>query len=95
VPKLTTQGRQEIERSVKISPGGYDGHLFLGLILANQDDNYTAAVTQFNDFVFDDPPPSLVASAAPLVAPSYQEAGVVLPAAFASALSTTTTTSAP
>jgi tetratricopeptide (TPR) repeat protein len=92
VPKITADGRAEIERSVKLSPNSYGGHLFLGLVLANQDNNYSAAVTQFNDFVFDNPPASLLVSAAPLVAPSYQQAGVALPSAFASVLATTTTT---
>ena len=48
-------GRAEIQTAVKDSPTYYQGHLFYGLVLENQDHNNKAAVAQFNDFVADGP----------------------------------------
>ena len=75
-------GRAEIETAIKDSPTYYQAHLFEGLVLENQDHNHAAAVTQFNDFLADDPPAAELPQAAPLVAPAYQAAGLPLPAAF-------------
>ena len=66
-------------RSVKDSPTYYQGHLFYGLVLENQDHNHAAAVAQFNDFLADDPPAAELPQAAPLVAPAYQAAGAPAP----------------
>ncbi len=87
VPSLVRIGRAEIETSVKDSPTYYQAHLFYGLVLENQDHDHAAAVAQFNDFLADDPPPSEVPQAAPLVAPAYQGAGVPLPAQFSTGTS--------
>jgi tetratricopeptide (TPR) repeat protein len=95
VPSLTAAGRKEVEREVKMTPSYYGGHLFLGLILFNQDENYTAAVTQFNDFVFDTPPPTLVLLMAPYVEGAYKAAGVPLPSAYIAPTTSSTSTSAP
>ena len=43
VPSLVRIGRAEIETSVRDSPSYYEGHLFDGLVLANQDHNNAAA----------------------------------------------------
>jgi tetratricopeptide (TPR) repeat protein len=94
VPSLVRIGRAEIETSVKDSPTYFQGHLFDGLVLANQDGNDVAAVAQFNDFLADGPPAAELPQAAPLVSGAYKAAGVPLPSQF-SAGSTTTTTSAP
>ena len=93
VASLVRVGRAEIETAVKDSPTYYQGHLFYGLVLENQDHNHAAAVTQFNDFLADDPPAAELPQAAALVAPSYKAAGLPLPAQFAGG--TTTSTSAP
>jgi hypothetical protein len=93
VASLVRVGRAEIETAVKNSPTYYQAHLFYGLVLENQDHNHAAAVTQFNDFVADDPPPAELPQAAPLVGPAYQGAGLPLPAAFTTG--GTTSTSAP
>ncbi|HVB91922.1 MAG TPA: hypothetical protein VND70_07455 [Acidimicrobiales bacterium] len=92
VASLTADGRREVERAVQASPSYYAAHLFLGLILENQDDNHTGAVTQFNDFVIDDPPAYVMLIAAPLVEGAYKAAGVPLPVAFTAAPVTTTST---
>ena len=104
---LTTyekNGRAEIERAIEVAPTYYEAHLFYGLILENQDHDNGAAVTQFDQYLADDPPPGGPAQAASLVAPAYQALGEALPSGFATSPSTsststptttTTTTSAP
>jgi tetratricopeptide (TPR) repeat protein len=89
VASLVRVGRAEIQTSIKDSPTYYQGHLFYGLVLENQDRNHAAAVTQFNDFLADNPPAAELPQAAPLVSGAYKAAGLPLPAAF------TTGTSAP
>jgi tetratricopeptide (TPR) repeat protein len=87
VASLVRIGRAEIETSVKDSPTYYEGHLFYGLVLENQDRDDKAAVAQFNDFLADDPPAAEVPQVAPLVAGAYQGAGEPVPTAFSSASS--------
>ncbi|MGO9856175.1 MAG: tetratricopeptide repeat protein [Acidimicrobiales bacterium] len=82
VASLVRIGRAEIETAVKDSPTYYEGHLFDGLVLENQDHNDKAAVAQFNDFLADDPPAAEVPQVAPLVAGAYQGVGEPVPAAF-------------
>ena len=79
VASLVRVGRAEIQTAIKDSPTYYQGHLFYGLVLENQDHNHAAAVTQFNDFLADDPPAAELPQAAPLVAGAYQAAGLPLP----------------
>ena len=95
VASLVRIGRAEIETAIKDAPSYYQAHLFDGLVLENQDHNHAAAVAQFNDFLHDAPPTAELSEAAPLVSGAYTAAGVALPAAFSSATSTTTTSSAP
>ena len=85
VAALVKIGRAEIETSVRDSPSYYQGHLFYGLVLENQDHNHAAAVAQFNDFLADGPPTAELSQVAPLVAGAYQGAGVPVPAAFSGA----------
>ena len=94
VASLVRVGRAEIETAVKDSPTYYQAHLFYGLVLENQDHNHAAAVTQFNDFLADDPPAAELPQAAPLVGPAYQAAGLPLPAGFTTS-GTSTSTSTP
>ena len=95
VASLVRIGRAEIETAVKDAPTYFQAHLFYGLVLANQDHNDTAAVAQFKDFLADGPPAAELSQAAPLVSGAYAAAGVPLPAQFATASTTPTTTSAP
>jgi hypothetical protein len=94
VASLVRIGRAEIETAVRDTPSYFQGHLFYGLVLENQDHNNSAAIAQFTDFLADGPPAAELSQAAPLVSGAYKAAGVALPAQF-SAASTTTTTSAP
>jgi tetratricopeptide (TPR) repeat protein len=95
VPSLVRIGRSEIETSVRDSPTYYEAHLFYGLVLANQDHNDAAAVSQFNDFVADDPPAAEPTQVASLVRGAYQAAGDPLPSAFSGSASSSTPSSAP
>ncbi|HEY1652545.1 MAG TPA: hypothetical protein VGG09_11740 [Acidimicrobiales bacterium] len=89
---FTEDGRSEVARSVSVSPTYYQAHLYLGLILANQDHNNAAAVVQFDDFLADDPPTSEYSVVAAEVDPSYVAAGKPVPAQLAAPTSSTTTT---
>jgi tetratricopeptide (TPR) repeat protein len=96
VPSLVKIGRAEIERAIEVSPTYYEGHLFYGLVLENQDHNDAAAVVQFDEFLADDPPAGEPSQVAGDVAPAYQGVGRPVPAAFGtSSTSTSTSTSAP
>jgi tetratricopeptide (TPR) repeat protein len=98
---LMAAGRASEEKVIKLTPTFYAGHLYLGLILLNEDHNAPGAVDQFNAFLADHPSASEVKSVAALVAVAYRDAKVPIPAAVAngttSAATTTTTpaTSAP
>jgi tetratricopeptide (TPR) repeat protein len=92
VATLLDDGRKEVEKAVKVSPSFYQGHLFLGLILFNQDDNAPAAVTQFNLFLSDDPPAAVLDEVATLVIGAYTKAGVPAPSQLTAVTTTTTTT---
>ncbi len=94
VTSLMKIGRSEIETAVTDSPSYYQGHLFYGLVLENQDHDHAAAVAQFNDFLADDPPAAELPQVAPLVTGAYASAGQPVPAAFAGS-TTSTTPSAP
>ncbi len=87
VSSLVRIGRAEVEKAVRVSPSYFQGHLFDGLILENQDHDAAAAVAQFGDFLADGPPAAELPQAAPLVEGAYREAGVALPPAFSSNLS--------
>ena len=83
VASLSRIGRAEVERAVQVAPTYYEAHLFLGLILENQDHNNARAVNQFNDFLADNPPAAELPQVAPLVDGAYQAAGDPVPAALA------------
>jgi hypothetical protein len=91
VPGFVEDGRAEVTRAVKVSPTYYQAHLYLGLILANQDHNNNAAVVQFAQFLADDPPPNELPVVAPEVDPSYVAIGKPVPAALALPTSSSTT----
>jgi hypothetical protein len=95
VGAYTEDGRSEVTRAVRVSPTYYQGHLYLGLILANEDHNNAAAVVQFDEFLADDPPTSELPVVAPAVDPSYVAAGKPVPAALAIPSSSTTKPSTP
>jgi tetratricopeptide (TPR) repeat protein len=92
VANLVKIGRAEIEKALQVAPTNYEAHLFDGLVLANQDHDYAAAVAQFNEYLADNPPIGLLPQAAADAAPSYKAVGQPLPMDFVDALPATTTT---
>ncbi len=97
VANLVKIGRAEIEKAVHVAPSNPEGHLFYGLVLANQDHDDAGAVEQFNDYLADGPPVAQTSKVSADVAPSYEAVGQPLPPAFAatSPSATSTTTSVP
>ncbi len=98
VANLMKIGRAEIEKALQVAPSNYEAHLFDGLVLANQDHDYAAAVAQFNEYLADNPPIGELPQAAADAAFSYKAVGQPLPMDFVDALpatTTTTTTSVP
>jgi tetratricopeptide (TPR) repeat protein len=98
VANLVKIGSAEIQRAVRVSPTYYEGHLFYGLVLENQDHDHAGAVAQFNEYLTDaaadDVPAAEYSEVAADVAPAYQALGEPLPSQFSSP-GTTTTTSVP
>jgi tetratricopeptide (TPR) repeat protein len=95
VAGYTEDGRSEVTRAVHVAPTYYQGHLYLGLILANQDHNNAAAVVQFDEFLADHPPAEELPVVASDVDPSYLAVGRPVPAALASPSTSTTKPSTP
>lgn len=91
VAAYTEDGRSEVTRAVRVAPTYYQGHLYLGLILANEDHNNAAAVVQFDQFLADNPPSNELPVVAPDVDPSYLAVGKPVPTALATSSTTTTT----
>jgi tetratricopeptide (TPR) repeat protein len=83
-------GRRAEEKAIKLAPNYFAGHLFLGLILLNQDHNVTGAIGEFTKFLADHPPHAQLVSVASLVASGYAQAKEPLPPALAKALATET-----
>ena len=81
-------GRQQEKKAIRLAPSYYAGHLFLGLIILNEDHNPTGAIAEFTKFLADNPPEAQVVSVASLVASGYDQAKVPLPPALAKALAT-------
>jgi tetratricopeptide (TPR) repeat protein len=90
-------GRRAEKKSIAIAPTYWAGHLYLGLILLNQDHNASGAIKEFTKFLGDSPPDAELVSVAPLVASGYKQANVPYPAKLAAAVATAkaTTTTAP
>jgi tetratricopeptide (TPR) repeat protein len=97
---LVRAGRQAETKAVHVAPHFFGGHLYLGLIMLEQDHNAVGAVEQFTSFLADSPTAAEVASFAPQMIPAYTQTHKPLPAQIAATTAattttTTTTTSAP
>ena len=88
-------GRQSEEKAVHVAPGFYGGHLYLGLILLDQDDNASGAITQFTAFLKDGPSETEVKNFASQISPAWAQMHEPLPAALAAEATSTSTTTAP
>jgi hypothetical protein len=92
--KVMRTGRTEVQRAVRIAPLNADAHLYLGVILINQDDNAAGAQKQFALFLSDAPPPAEVHAMAGLIGGVYTRLGLPVPSEL-TAPTTTTTSSTP
>jgi tetratricopeptide (TPR) repeat protein len=87
-PTLLAAGRRAETKAIAVAPSYYAGHLFLGLIVLNQDHDAQGAVKEFTKFLADSPPNAELVSVASLVVTGYQQANVALPPKLATALAT-------
>ncbi len=87
---LITKGRTSVEAAVRAQPDGYAGHLYLGTIDLQQDHDPAAAVGQFQLFLSEDPPASLIRQAATFLRQAYTEDGQPVPSQVSAASPTTT-----
>jgi len=78
--KLAASGRVEVAKSVKLDPGNYEGHLLLGIILAEDDHDPRAAAAQFRAFLSEHPARSVIDQARPFLVETFQAAHEPLPA---------------
>ena len=87
---LIAKGRTAVEAAVRAQPDGYAGHLYLGTIDLQQDHDPAAAVGQFQLFLSEDPPASLIRQAATFLRQAYTEDGQPVPSQVPAASTTTT-----
>ena len=80
---LLADARTKLTQAVAMTPGDYAAHLYLGTLLLQLDGNATAAATQFDEFLADSPPSTVVAQAATVLREAYTNAGVPVPASVA------------
>ena len=88
-------GRKAEKSSIAIAPSYWAGHLYLGLILLNEDHNVSRAIKEFTKFLGDSPPDAELVSVALLVASGYKQANVPYPAKLAAAVATAKATTSP
>jgi hypothetical protein len=84
-------GRASEEKAVRVAPQFAGGHLYLGLILLDQDDNATGAIKQFTAFLGYGSKAE-IKSFASQIEPAWSQAHEPLPAALAAVTASTTTT---
>jgi negative regulator of sigma E activity len=83
---LMRDGRKSVNESLQADPNLALGHLFLGIILLEQDHQPAEAVGAFAKFLNESPPTPLLEQAAPTINQAYGEAGRAVPAAVQAAL---------
>jgi hypothetical protein len=92
-------GRKAEKEAIARAPSYWAGHLYLGLILLNEDNNVSGAIKEFTKFLGDGPPDAELVSVAPLLASGYDQAKLPYPAKLAAAVATakaaTTSTTTP
>lgn len=78
---LESAGRSLVEESIAVEHDDYAAHLYLGTIELEGGDP-TGAVAQYTTFLAEDPPSSVLATAASLVRQAFTEAGRPVPGAL-------------
>jgi tetratricopeptide (TPR) repeat protein len=77
---LIADARAKLDRSVALDPGDYAARLYLGTLLLQRDGNAAGAVAQYQRFLADSPPATLLAQAASEIRAAYTQAGEPVPA---------------
>jgi len=80
---LLADARTKLTQAVAMTPGDYAAHLYLGTLLLQLDGNASAAVSQFDQFLADSPPSTVVGQAATVLRQAYTSAGMAVPAEVA------------
>jgi len=78
-PGLVADGRSLISEAIQLDPTYPDAHLFLGLLLAEDDHDLHDAVIQLRLFLADRPSTALVERAGPQIDAAFHEAGLAPP----------------
>ena len=78
-PGLVADGRSLISEAIQLDPTYPDAHLFLGLLLAEDDHDLRDAVIQLRLFLADHPSTALVQRAGPQIDAAFHEAGLAPP----------------
>ena len=77
---LLADARTKLTQAVAMTPDDYAAHLYLGTLLLQLDGNAAGAVTQFDAFLADSPPSTVVTQAATVLRQGYTDAGLPVPA---------------
>ncbi len=77
---LINQGQQFLAQSVKLDPKYPDARVFLGYVLFRDRHDVSGAVTQFKAFLANNPSPSFIQVAKPVIIQAFQQAGLPVPA---------------
>jgi cytochrome c-type biogenesis protein CcmH len=76
---LISDARVKLDKAVQHDPTDFAARLYLGTVLLEQDGDAAGAVAQFQKFLANDPPASVLKQAASVLRQAYQQAGVPLP----------------
>jgi len=80
---LISDARTKLLGAVRLDPGDFAARLYLGTLLLQRDGDAAGAVTQYQRFLANGPPPALVAQAAPEIRDAFTKAGLPVPPAVA------------
>ncbi len=83
--QLIADARAKLGRAVKLAPGDYAAHLYLGTVLLQRDDDPRGAVDQYRRFLADSPPAALVVQASPEIRAAFTGAGLAAPSGLSGA----------
>ncbi len=77
---LIADARAKLDQAIRLNPTDYAARLYLGTVILDQDNNAAAAVAQYQAFLADNPPASLLQQAATILRQAFTQAGAPVPA---------------
>jgi tetratricopeptide (TPR) repeat protein len=80
---LMDDAEAKLDRATRLDPGDYAASLYLGTVLFQRHRNAAGAVGQYERFLTDNPPATVVQQAAPELRLAFEQAGVPVPAQLA------------